>query len=372
MNRKRIDWLTVTLSDTHGGGAEQQQLNIFQYLVDTGNSCLTICLTKKTMGCWEFMEEKGRVIYFPFSSKYAKISYLFLFPTLFYIFLSHKISYTFTTQTLINSAVGIFKRIGFLSKAKVIVRESNSIFKLMSGRKLMRYKFGYKIGYSKVDLVICQTEFMKTQLVEALPWLDKLVRVCVIDNPINLKSINEKSKEHIAELNNINYMVAAGSLHPKKGFDILFDAFSQIHEEFPDIKLFVLGEGSERMALTKQIKSLGLENKIFLKGFTNNVYPYFKNAKLCVMSSRIEGFPNVLLQMMSQNHKVVSTISAGGIENIEGIFTAPVKDVTALKIAIIEALNADTKGNRTIFDSFLKKRDLKSFIEKIHKELKQT
>ncbi|WP_396601135.1 glycosyltransferase [Algibacter sp. R77976] len=370
MNKKKqIDWFTVVLADTHGGGAEQQQINIFQHLVDTGKKCYVICLTKKNMGCWEFMEKKGRVLYLPFSNKYAKISYLLLFPVLFYTFLTKRISYTFTTQTLINSAIGIFKRIGFLKRTKVIVRESNSIFKLMSGLKLKRYAFSYKIGYSKVDLVICQTEYMKNQLLEALPWLSKKVTVCVIDNPINLKAIAEKAKEYIEASEGEEYMVAAGSLHPKKGFDILIDSFFKLQDKHPSIKLFILGEGKERSSLIKQINSLHLENKVFLKGFTSNVYPYFKNAKLCVMSSRIEGFPNVLLQMMSQNHKVVSTISAGGIENIEGIFTSPIKDAEKLAYSIDKALNSKTKKNRVIFDSFLAKRDLESFIKKIHLRL---
>jgi glycosyltransferase involved in cell wall biosynthesis len=355
----------VVLGDTHGGGAEQQQINIFQYLTDIGKDCYVICLTKKIMGCWEFLEDKGTVIYLPFSLKHTKFAYLLFVPVLFYVFLTKQISYSFTTQTLINSSIGFYKRLGFLRKTKVIVRESNSIFKLMSGLKLKRYAISYKIGYPKVDLVICQTEYMKNQLIEALPWLPKKVNVCVIDNPINLKVIAQKSKEYIAGLEQEDYIVAAGSLHPKKGFDILFDSFSKLNDQFPNIKLYVLGEGKEEAALIKQIKELNLNDKIFLKGFTKNVYPYFKYAKLCVMSSRIEGFPNVLLQMMSQNHKVVTTLSAGGIDKIEGIFTAPILDSEALKTAMIMALNTNTENHRVLFDAFLEKRSLKSFVEKI-------
>ena len=363
--KKKIDWFTVVLSDTHGGGAEYQQINIFKYLVDIGQNCYTICLTKKNMGCWEFMETKGRVIYLPFSNTHAKFAYIFLLPVLIYVFLSKNILYSFTSQTLINSSIGFFKRLGFLKRTKVIVRESNSIFKLMTGLKLKRYELSYNVGYSGVDLVICQTAFMKNQLIEGLPWLPKKVNICVIDNPINLEVINEKAKEQIKGLEQKEFIVAAGSLHPKKGFDILLNSFSQFHEQYPSIELYILGEGKERGALTEQIKSLDLEDAVFLKGFISNVYPYFKYAKLCVMSSRIEGFPNVLLQMMSQNHKVVSTISAGGIENIEGIFTAPILDAEKLKDAMIKALNTDTSGNRLLFDSFLEKRDYKSFINKI-------
>jgi len=162
--KNNIDWFGIVLSDTFGGGSELQQINFFKNLVKQDQCCMMICLSKKNMGCWEFMEEKGEVVYFPFGSKLIKLNFLFLYPYLLYVFSYYKIKYTFSTQTLINSAIGLFKRIGFLKNTKVVVRESNSIFKLLRGIKLQRYKLGYKIGYQKVDLVICQTIFMKEQL----------------------------------------------------------------------------------------------------------------------------------------------------------------------------------------------------------------
>src|SRR5690606_21926313 len=86
---------------------------------------------------------------------------------------------------------------------------------------------------------------------------------------------------------------------------------------------------------------------------------------LCVMSSRIEGFPNVLLQMMSQNNKVVSTLSAGGIKEMDGIFTCKTNDVTSLSHTIIECLKSNTDENRYIFDKELKKRTIDTFANEI-------
>lgn len=330
---------------------------------------MIICLGKKNMGCWEFMEQKGKVVYFPFGSKLVKLNFLLLYPYLIYVFSRYKIKYTFSTQTLINSAIGLFKRIGFLKNTKVVVRESNSIFKLLSGVKLLRYKLGYKIGYQKVDLIICQTKFMKEQLLESIPWLKKK-KVEVIDNPIDLEDIARKSVVQIPELSEVPpYIVAAGSLHPKKGFDILIDAFYKLKDKWPKLNLYILGEGAQRPVLEERIETLKLGNRIFLKGFQTNVFPFFKKAKICVMSSRIEGFPNVLLQMMSQNNSVVSTVSAGGIEKIPGIYTCPTKDVEALAIAIENAITNDNSAKRTIFDEYLEKRSVKSFYEKIMAEI---
>lgn len=370
MKRKNIDWFSIVLSDTQAGGSEQQQIQLFRYLLEQGASCQVICLSRKEMGCWQFMEEKGKVVYFPFSSKYLKINFILLFPYLFFLLFFLKISYSFTTQTLINSSVGIFRKLGFLRETKIIVRESNMIFDLLKGRKLKLYLFAYRLGYSFVDLIICQTDYMKNRLIHHLPWLEKRVKVCTIGNPIDLESITEKAKEAFTEKHLKPYIVAAGSLHPKKGFDLLIDAFSKLSSDYSDLKLLILGEGYLRPTLEQKIITLGLQNKVVLKGFVKNVYPYFKHSQVCVLSSRIEGFPNVLLQMMSQNTKVVSTLSAGDIESIPKIHIVPTENIPKLRSAIQDALEEEAQDNRAIFDEFLKKREVPMFLDRIMQELK--
>ncbi|MGJ8739162.1 glycosyltransferase, partial [Zobellia laminariae] len=76
---------------------------------------------------------------------------------------------------------------------------------------------------------------------------------------------------------------------------------------------------------------------------------------------RIEGFPNVLLQMMSQNTAIAATLSAGGIEEIPNIYTCPTENIEKLKDCIINAIENDTEANKLIFESFLKLRTQASF-----------
>jgi glycosyltransferase involved in cell wall biosynthesis len=133
--------------------------------------------------------------------------------------------------------------------------------------------------------------------------------------------------------------------------------------------LVILGDGAQKLRLTNQVNQLGLEGEVYLHGFVDNVYPYFKYAKLCVVSSRVEGFPNVLLQMMSQNNKVVSTKCAGGIEDIKGVFIAETDNVGSLETAIKLCLEADTSVNDYIFQQYLKDRSIDNFSLKIENEL---
>src|SRR5690606_29038083 len=49
-------------------------------------------------------------------------------------------------------------------------------------------------------------------------------------------------------------------------------------------------------------------------GFTNNPYPYFKNADYYILSSRYEGFPTVLFEAITLKKKIISTEVSGAGE----------------------------------------------------------
>jgi glycosyltransferase involved in cell wall biosynthesis len=274
--------------------------------------------------------------------------------------------YAYTSHVHTTSSLGFLRKLKILKVEFLIARESTSIFKRYKGYKLFMFKMLYKLGYSKIDLLICQTDYMKKQLVESLMWLPEKIAIEVIGNPVNFNRISVKVKDCKEKIDlESPFIVSAGRLINEKGFDILISSFKNIKLKHPDYKLVILGEGNLRDKLQKKIISYNLENHIKLLGFVGNVYPYFKYSDLCVVSSRIEGFPNVLLQMMSQNTKIVSTKCAGGIEEIPGIFIAETNDEKSLEQAMELALHHNTTANREIFDDFLNERAIHNFINKI-------
>jgi len=363
MKRER-DWLFILPSD-HLGGAEQLIHNLVNSLNKNYN-CKVYILTKKKHGAWSGLEPTCDIKYIPFKSYY--LGFIAFIPYLIIYSLMNKTKYIFSSQTLINGLVGFTKKIGFLSNSKIIVRESTSVFHAISGNKLKLYKTAYKLGYSNTDLIICQTEFMKNQLIKAIPWIQKKNKLVVLNNPINLENISKKNLVN-KNLLKEEFIITAGRLIKIKGYDILINAFKKVQDKYPNLKLFILGEGPERDSLTELKNKLNLENKVLLKGFTENVYPFFKNSSLCVVSSRLEGFPNVLLQMMSQNTKVVSTLCAGGIDKLNGVYTCPTHDSEALANSMLKCLEDNTEKNRKKFDDILSQRTIKKFIELIIKEL---
>lgn len=321
-------------------------------------------LKRKQADGWNDISSQVSLSYQDANSEYLG---MFFFVCSFLLRPAKKYDYIFTSHVLVTGIVGILIHLRLIKKIFFVGRESTQIFSRFSGFKLFLYKKMYQLGYSNIDLLICQTEQMKQSLVASLPWIEKRIKIKVIANPIDLSQIDD-----IEDMDyELPFIVSAGRLIPEKGFDILIDAFKKLSDNYPTYQLIILGEGKERLYLENKVRALQLENKVLLCGYFADVYSYFKKAKLCVVSSRIEGFPNVLLQMMSQNHKVVATKCAGEIDNIPGIFIANTHDELSLFYTMERALNQDTGKNRLLFDSFLRERNIERFLEKIEKELCQ-
>jgi len=100
------------------------------------------------------------------------------------------------------------------------------------------------------------------------------------------------------------FILGVGRLHPQKGFDRLLKAFAEINDL--SLKLVILGEGKERSALVEQAHSLGIGDRVSLPGAVEDVMDWYKHALCFVLSSRHEGWGNVLVEAMSNSCPVVS------------------------------------------------------------------
>jgi glycosyltransferase involved in cell wall biosynthesis len=132
-------------------------------------------------------------------------------------------------------------------------------------------------------------------------------------------------------------IVAIGRLVPAKDFPTLILAFAELRKH-RDVRLTILGEGPQRAELEALTRKLDVQDYVSMPGFVNNPLPYVHAAKVFVLSSRFEGFGNVLVEALACGTPVVSTdCPHGPSEILEGGKygpLVPVGNATALAAAI--------------------------------------
>lgn len=94
-------------------------------------------------------------------------------------------------------------------------------------------------------------------------------------------------------------LLAMGRFNPVKQFDLLLDVFAGLAQAHPDWDLVIWGDGDQREALCAQVKRLGLEGRASLPGRTEQPWREMLGAHAFVLSSRVEGFPNAMLEAMA-------------------------------------------------------------------------
>ncbi len=215
---------------------------------------------------------------------------------------------------LLAPFIPIFHRFGI----KFIVRETTVLSQANSCHHLL-VKFLYRRFYNQYDRIIAQSKDMKEDLV--MNWGIYENHINLINNPVDIQRIVKKSRESIQNIDNSRLvLIALGRLTYQKGLDILLTRLAELppNQRFD---LLIVGQGELEQELKQQCRYLGLNDYVTFMGFQKNPYPYIACANGIVLSSRYEGFPNVLLEANALGVPIFANRCPGGINEIviEGI-----------------------------------------------------
>ncbi|WP_430611584.1 glycosyltransferase [Enterococcus sp. DIV0876] len=297
----------------NAGGAEKVFVTIVNNLSEIGYNCEVILLKKEGKLLDRLSEDivvhdvgNGNIIYKLFALKKL---------------ISEK------SPDLVFSIIGhvnvmlAFLKFFFFRRLRFVARENavHSVwFKQDINLKKKILLILYKILLKKLDLVIVQTEFMKTDVINMFRLKES--QVVVISNPIDFEQIDylknqpldneilwDESKEHI---------IAVGRLEDVKDYPRMIQMMKKIPDNFV---LDIFGIGKENKNLKTLIYEINVEDKVFLHGYNRNVYKYMTNSEFLIITSKRESFPNVVIEANACSIPALSLNIPGGISEVISI-----------------------------------------------------
>lgn len=222
-------------------------------------------------------------------------------------------------------------------------------------------KFMVMYSYKRADLILANSYAIQTDLVENFK-IKTPVRV--IYNPVDLHYIKThaaREPDFVFE-DDIFHFITVGNLRKEKNQLLMIQAFFVL-KALP-CKLLIVGAGVMEEILKQKVRDLGLTEKVIFCGYDKNPYKYVSRSDCFVLSSDVEGFPNVLIEALACSKPVISTDCSSGprellapatdlhhraINDYEmgeyGILT-PVKDVISLANAMKKMFTDTELRNR--------------------------
>jgi glycosyltransferase involved in cell wall biosynthesis len=168
----------------------------------------------------------------------------------------------------------------------------------------------------------------------------------VIQNGLNINSIHSMSNQPSMHpwLNgskNVKLIIGMGRLSLQKNFSDLLKAFSLLKNK-QDYRLIILGEGPELEKLMQASRDLHIQDYVDFPGFVENPYSILARADVFVLSSKWEGFANVIIEALACGVPIVATNCPGGpsdiLENKSFAKIVPMSDPSAMSNAIEEMI----------------------------------
>lgn len=221
-----------------------------------------------------------------------------------------------------------------------------------SGKSKLRYMRPLmQRCYRRADAVVAVSEGVAEDIANYL-GLDQ-GHVTTIYNPIETKQIETRSYESLNhpwfDAGTVPVILAMGRFVAQKDFPLLLRAFAKLREK--RLARLVLLGGDESSAEQREHKQelgrlatrLGVQEDFDMPGFKVDPYPFLRKASVFVLSSRYEGFGNVLVEALLCGCPVVSTNCPSGPAEILGDgeygMLVPVGDESRLADAICETLD---------------------------------
>lgn len=142
-------------------------------------------------------------------------------------------------------------------------------------------------------------------------------KITAIYNPIDIKNIQDKSKEYSEMDKHNTIFISVGRLSHEKSIQHIIRAFAK-YLEYNKGTLYICGEGPEEVYLKQLTINYKIQDSVIFLGWQKNPYKYMAQASVLIQSSITEALPLVLAEAMACGCPIIATKCSSGIAEIIG------------------------------------------------------
>ncbi|HEY0837985.1 MAG TPA: glycosyltransferase [Azospirillum sp.] len=272
-----------------------------------------------------------------------------------------------STTDAVNLAAVAARRLSGVP-TRLVLRQSEAVAPSLDGATRLRDRWRLPLLrwlYPQADAIVAISRGVADDLAATVGV--RRDRVTVIHNPVDVARAAALAAEPLDDpwfaAGAPPVVLAVGRLVAQKDFATLLDAFARLRARRP-ARLVVLGDGPLRAGLRTRAEALGIAADVAFPGFAANPFRFMARAGVFALSSRWEGFGNVLVEALACGCPVVSTDCPSGPAEIleDGRWGAlvPVGDADRLAAALDAALDdpGDTDARRRRAADFAPERAL--------------
>jgi len=227
------------------------------------------------------------------------------------IFRSHNVNIVHLRgwPTLIEGVIS-----AMISRAKAIIfgfhgKTANEV----NGSSFIR-KYSEKLALKFVDKIITLSDIMKSEYSKYLGINENLINVIY-------NGVDTNKFKHVPERDNIrfdlginNFDIVIGSIgriDPVKDFDTLLRSFKKISDNYNNVKLIIVGDGTELPRLKKLAFDFDINESTIFTGHRDDIQNILNVIDIYAQTSIYEGFSNTILEAMATSLPIVAT-NVGG------------------------------------------------------------
>ena len=217
-----------------------------------------------------------------------------------------------------------------------------------------------KFVIPRAGAIRCVSQRLKKQLMNEFGADEK--KITVVPVYVNIKNAGLETLKPKQSSDKFIFLTV-GRLAPVKNISLQIRAMAEVVKKYPNVELWIAGDGAERKKLENEAIKLGIKDRVKFLGWQNNPGEFYSQADAFLLTSNYEGWGMAVVESASYGLPIVMTdVGCAGelIENEKSGLVIPVNDQAKLEEAMIRLINDDNLRKNLVEGACLAVKNLPS------------